>query len=230
MNTDMQNTDADYRQKHTVCDAMLWDYLQGKLDAAEALFVSTHYHLSAEARKRVNELNACAAVSLEMLEPVAMNCSAEEFLKKCRAAVAIKKDEADDKTPSLPVPQPLQSYLGDCFEAVKWQTIMPGIQEKRIKLCDATSTAKVLKIDRGVKVPMHGHTGDEMTLVIHGLFEDDGETYKTGEVSYHADDSDELHAPQAVENCICLVVMSGTTRLPGLLGLLLNPIFRLRRL
>lgn len=220
--------DADFRKKHTVCDAMLWDYLQGKLDTAEALLVSTHYHLSPEARKRINELNACAAVSLETLEPVAMKCSAQEILKKCCAHKVQKQEECQDKKASLPVPKPLQSYLGECFEGVQWKSVVPGIAEKRITICGSASIAKVMKIDKGAQVPTHSHPGAEITLIIHGAFEDKGEIFKAGEINYQAKNNQEGHAPQALEDCICLIVTSGGLRLPGILGMLINPILRLR--
>jgi anti-sigma factor ChrR (cupin superfamily) len=42
-------------------DDMLWSYLHGDLDPAEALLVATHYQMSVHARQRLDLLNRCAA-------------------------------------------------------------------------------------------------------------------------------------------------------------------------
>lgn len=217
---------AKCRKEHTVCDATLWSYLQGELDTAEALLVATHYHLSPQARKRVKELNSCAAVSLETLEPVAMKCSAHEFLKKC-CPEARKAENKEDQS-SVPVPKPLQSYMGKCFDGVVWQTVMPGIEEKRLKLCGSKSSAKIVKIAAGTQIPEHTHASNEITVVIHGAFEDSGEIYKPGEVNFQPAGDARIHAPKALEDSICMIVTAGVSRFPGILGALINPFLRLK--
>ena len=231
MTTATPNEDQlDYRAKHTVCDALLWDYLQGKADPAEALLVATHYQLSPEARKRVTALNECAAVGLETAEPVAMKCSAHEFLKKC-CAKEVKKEEACKENPAdQPVPKPLQKHVGMCFNHIKWQNVLPGIAEKRLKLCGSAYKTKLMKIDNGISIPAHSHAGKEITLVLRGSFSDAGEVFKAGDVAFQKGDSADTHAPQALEQCVCLVVNEGSSRVPGILGVFINPILRLRGL
>jgi putative transcriptional regulator len=74
-----------------------------------------------------------------------------------------------------------------------------------------------LFIPAGVAMPDHGHHGMEMTMVLQGAFQDEGDHFGRGDVEIA--DSEIEHTPMADldEDCICLAVTDAPLRFKGLL-------------
>jgi len=74
-----------------------------------------------------------------------------------------------------------------------------------------------MRIKAGSRMPEHGHTGPEYTLVLQGAYRDQGQLYRRGDVSCCS--ASTIHQPtaEATEDCICLVVTEGKTKPTGLL-------------
>ncbi len=75
-------------------------------------------------------------------------------------------------------------------------------------------------------MPVHGHRGMELTLVLSGSFSDDHGTFARGDIE-EADESIE-HQPVANEgeDCICLAVTDAPLRFHGIAALL-QPFLRI---
>lgn len=209
-----------------VCDGYLWSFLQGELDPAEALFVAVHCQLSCDARKRLKSLATCAGAALESIEPQTMRCSAQAFFaEKCEG-----EQQAPQEFQCLcEVPKPLQPLIGTSFDDVLWHTVHPGIQEARLQVEGSALRTRLMRLAQNAAVPRHSHPEGELTLVIRGRMADAGEFYAKGDVSiYRAQDGRQSHAPQALENCICLLVTRAPIRMPDWLARLLRPFQSLR--
>ena len=93
--------------------------------------------------------------------------------------------------------------------------------------CSLSDTARLLRIPAGREMPVHGHNGTELTMVLRGAFLDDGRRYSPGDVEI-SDQATE-HAPVADvgEDCICLVASDATLKFSGLLPRLAQKFFRI---
>jgi putative transcriptional regulator len=206
---------------HSVCDAMIWSYLQGDVDPGVALLVATHADLCPDMRKRLKEINACAAVALESVAPEPMTCSAQAFFEqKCCGRKMVDKVAA----PAISdVPQSLQKFVGTNFDAIDWRAAPLGIQQKTLKVKGSKAIVRLLKISAGTRVPAHRHCHDEFTVVLKGVLQDGDEHYGVGDVSVHFANADHTHAPFVAVDCICLHVLAGAKGFQGLLSKILNP-------
>jgi len=89
---------------------------------------------------------------------------------------------------------------------------------------DAGYRIGLMKIAAGTRLPKHGHTGEEFTMVLAGGYKDDGTQFLRGDIDW-ADDQT-VHQPLADRDgdCLCLVVTKGTLKAKGLFGPLLQPL------
>jgi len=73
---------------------------------------------------------------------------------------------------------------------------------------------------------MHGHSGDEMTMVLAGGYTDATGNFQRGDVE--AADDGLVHQPvaDAGEECVCLVVTEGELQPTGMIAKVLQPFFR----
>jgi putative transcriptional regulator len=69
----------------------------------------------------------------------------------------------------------------------------------------------------GKGLPVHGHSGPELTLVVRGSYRDQLGRYAIGDVADLDDDA--MHRPVAESGCcICLVGAAGPARYRSLFG------------
>jgi putative transcriptional regulator len=92
---------------------------------------------------------------------------------------------------------------------------------------DPRTNLVLLKIAAGRHMPTHGHSGDELTLVLQGAFEDEHGRCSTGDLA--EEDCDTHHTPVVTgkETCICLASIEGRLRPQGLIGRLVSPLIGL---
>ena len=118
------------------------------------------------------------------------------------------------------VPAPLAAYLGGGLEAVKWRFLAPGLHQSEIVPHDLMGGAnlRMLRIAPGKKLPRHGHTGTELTLVLCGAYSDELGRFARGDVA--ETDDDIVHEPLSAtdEDCICLIATEGPLKFDSLLA------------
>ena len=109
------------------------------------------------------------------------------------------------------LPAPLQDYVGGDLSAVKWKPMGMGVKQA-ILPTSRDASARLLYIPAGVAMPDHGHRGTEMTMVLQGAFQDEGDYFARGDVEFA--DEDLTHTPVADihEDCICLAVTDAPLR------------------
>jgi putative transcriptional regulator len=117
------------------------------------------------------------------------------------------------------VPAPLRKFVGPWLKDIPWKWAGFGVWQHRIPLSGRSKASlRLIRVSPELKLPEHGHSGSEMTLVLQGSFADNSGSYSVGDV---ADMNEgDVHAPiiGAGEDCICLVAAEGPIRFKGILG------------
>jgi putative transcriptional regulator len=73
----------------------------------------------------------------------------------------------------------------------------------------------LLKLTPGCKLPLHGHAGAELTLVLTGAFSDASGEYRRGDVQEVDVGTEHQPVGDQVEGCICLIAAEGPYMLKG---------------
>ncbi len=123
-------------------------------------------------------------------------------------------------------PKPLQKYVGNDLNAIKWKNIGRGVRQAILKT-DKHATARLIYIPAGTAMPNHGHNGLEMTLVLQGEFHDKEDFFARGDIEIG--DENLHHTPTASGNgpCICLAASDAPLKFTSLLPRLLQPLFKI---
>lgn len=212
---------------HHPDEATLISYASGALSQAISLVTAAHLEQCAECRARLRHAERIGGLLMQqhsgVVEPL-----------KGRAAMLARLDEKPAQTTvAAPVkqgtdllPACLHAHFGQSLSDQPWKTLIPGVQRVRAQGV-RQGNLMLLRIAPGISMPLHGHGGSEMTLVLKGSYHDELGEYRCGDI---ADlDSDTQHQPtaHAEEYCICLMATDSPLRFQGLLARMLQPIFRI---
>ena len=199
-------------------------YAAGILPEAFSLVVATQMSISDEARARLASYEAIGGGILEDSDEAEMKPNA---LKKALKEI----DIPTEKRPLPPMvegifPKPLQKYVGNDLNAIKWKNIGRGVRQAILKT-DKHATARLIYIPAGTAMPNHGHNGLEMTLVLQGEFHDEEDFFARGDIEIG--DENLHHTPTASGNgpCICLAASDAPLKFTSLLPRLLQPLFKI---
>ena len=109
-----------------------------------------------------------------------------------------------------PLPAPLATRYGLALDQIPWKRLAPGVWQHRLALSPgAQGELYFIKLAPGSRLPLHGHTGVELTVVLTGAFVDASGEYRRGDMQ-DIDNSIE-HQPvgDREEGCVCLVAAEG---------------------
>ena len=210
--------------KHHLNEQLLMGYAAGILPEAFSLVVATQMSISDEARARLASYEAIGGGILEDSDEAEMKPNAfKQALKEI--------DIPTEKRPLPPMvegifPKPLQKYVGNDLNAIKWKNIGRGVRQAILKT-DKHATARLIYIPAGTAMPNHGHNGLEMTLVLQGEFHDEEDFFARGDIEIG--DENLHHTPTASGNgpCICLAASDAPLKFTSLLPRLLQPLFKI---
>ena len=215
--------------RHHPTDDSLARYAAGTLESGPALVIAAHLEPCAECRKRLAQFEAVGGVLLGDLPEASMQPDALEI-----ALARIERAPSDHVQPvggsvqasnsidGLELPRALRGC-----KVGRWRWGGPGLRWSHVDLpYDKTANVMLLRIGAGRKMPDHGHTGNEFTLVLTGSFSDKDGRYFPGDLSEV--DSETEHQPivDPDQECICLAAVEGRLRLRGFLGRLIEPFMR----
>jgi len=207
---------------HHPADEVLLAYAAGSLDEATSLLVATHITLCPDCRKAVEAAETVGGELFEELEVAPFDSNAIDRM------ISLLDDEREpiDDAPvhferpanENAVPRPLAQYIGEHLENVSWKWLGPGVRYADITVRGMGPSVGLLKIAPSTEMPQHGHTADEMTMVLSGGYTDINGSFGRGDVEM-ADDG-LVHKPiaDAGEECICLIVRHGAMRPTGFLA------------
>ena len=211
-----------------VIDALLLDYATGALSRPLELLVETHLAMNEKSSRSMRMLMQLGGILLEDAEPVSLS---EGALQNVMAQLGQFEKDTDEMFAKISghsewLPHPIANYVpkSDCNQS--WRRAGIGIVETDIDFGEADGKAKIYRIASGTAVPIHTHTGAEVTLVLSGGFTDETGSYGPGDIAIQEAGSE--HQPVADDDgeCIVLAVNEGEIRLTGpigrVLGLLVN--------
>jgi putative transcriptional regulator len=128
------------------------------------------------------------------------------------------------------LPAPIALKYGLTFDTIPWKRLGPGIWQHCLRLSPGTKgDLRLYKLAAGSKLPVHGHGGSELTLVLDGVVIDETGRYHIGDLQELDDEIEHQPAADKVLGCICLVASEGAPRLKGFRGLMLQLLHHLRR-
>ncbi|HTR54808.1 MAG TPA: ChrR family anti-sigma-E factor [Kofleriaceae bacterium] len=197
--------------------ALLMEYASGASPEPFSLVIATHLALCPECRRSVAELEAAGGAALGKLHDTTVG---DDVLAKTLAKLDAPPPAVTHKAPpsrssrsvELGVPRPLSDVLSKPLEELHFKKL-GGVE---VCLLDAPQPYRVyvMRIAGGVDVPPHGHSGQELTLMLRGSFVDGNERFAEGDMA--CVDEACTHRPKADrEGCICLVAAHGKMKMPG---------------
>jgi putative transcriptional regulator len=202
-------------------DALLASYAAGALAQPLHVLVASHLALKPESRRYVAALESLAGAAMDA-EPVFAPVA-----ERGRRLAAIYADGGDIPRPCAKglAPEPLASFLGRPYEALRWRTVLPGLKEAKI-VDDDGCEASMLWIRAGRAMPSHTHHGMEATLVLQGSFSDAHGHYERGDIAIADDEIDHKPIAGSEEDCICFAVSEGPVKLTGPVARLFNKLLK----
>lgn len=210
---------------HHIPDEILLAYASGSAPEAWSLIVATHLALCSQCRAAVSDAELMGGSLLDDLPPSPLAEGAFQLLMG-----KLDRQVAQDEPPKEPVlrvpsvlPEPLRSYLGGDLHTLKWRRLGKGVFHIPIDTKDGQAQARLLKVPAGKPVPMHGHNGDELTLVLTGSFETHQGEFLRGDIETADDGVEHMPVAGSSEDCICLAVTDAPLRFRSLGAKLVQP-------
>lgn len=194
-------------------EELLLRYAAGKLRPAPALVVASHLAISPSSRRLVSGFEAIGGALIEREQPADLSSDLfERTLARLDAAAAPEEAKPmpnhDALKLGITLPAPLSKR-----QIGAWRSLGPGLRCARIDMAeDPDHNLILLRGQPRVALPEHGHSGEELSLVIKGSFHDEGGRYGVGDLIH--EDQDSGHTPIVSDDgeCICLLAIEGRMR------------------
>lgn len=212
---------------HHLDDATIVAYAAGTLDPAIAIVVASHIAWCPECRAEVRRAERLGGELVDRLdgEAVSRDCRARTLASLKTAAVhRLPVRAADPEREELP--RPLQRLLGPRgLDALNWKKKAPGISIADIPMSGGKSVLKVMSLAPGMAMPVHGHRGEEITLILKGAYRDEMGRFAKGDVADLDEDVEHQPVVEQGETCICLIAEEAPARFKSIFARLLQPYF-----
>jgi len=199
--------------------ATLMSFAAGGLPEALAVGVSAHVSMCRTCQRELRHMEHIRA---------ALTGASETLTgQEAKFAVPSRPQEPGPSIGRSPAPSPSADKLptpigqryGLTFDSIPWRRLGIGLWHHRLPLSSAVKgDLRLIKLAGGRKIPVHSHTGSELTFVIDGAFADQTGRYRAGDVQ---DLDEEIeHQPVADESlgCVCLVASEEPPLFTGLVG------------
>lgn len=218
---------------HHVSADTLFAYASGALGRSASVMVASHLTLCPSCRHALAAAEAVGGAVLETMSSEArLNCTADQLLARSDTSASsntapranTSTDAVNDNLPNATYPRPIRDLIKARAKPLSWRWMGPGVRYAYLADDDAGYRIGLMRIAAGTKLPRHGHTGEEFTMVLAGGYNDDIGQFVRGDVEW-ADDQ-MVHQPHADQDgeCLCLVVTKGTLKAKGFLAPLLQPL------
>ncbi len=193
---------------HHLDDATLVALAAGTLNEAHAVIAAAHIAMCPACRNTLKSAEAIGGGLLADFTDVKLSSGLKAATLGKLQSVAVAEVRAPHaKTKPGELPEVLRRTLGvNSLDDVKWKRKLPGIGMYDVPLPKGTTTKlKLLSLDKGMTMPVHGHGGEEMTLVLRGSYSDKMGRFAAGDVADLAEDIEHQPIVDSDETCICLI-------------------------
>jgi putative transcriptional regulator len=207
--------------RHHPSDATLLTYAAGSMSEGLSLVVASHLAFCGDCRETVASGELIGGNLLDALAPEALAAhSRERALAMIAAAPAPLPEPPPPRRLDPLTPAPLGRYLNCDLAAISWRMLGPGLRHFEVLPPDLVRGAnlRLLRIAPGRKLPRHGHTGTELTLVLSGSYTDELGQFVRGDVA--ETDDDIVHEPVSDRDvdCICLIATEGPLKFESMIA------------
>ena len=207
----------------------LMSYAAGSLPDTITTVVACHVSVCRQCQQAVAEAEQVGQSLLDLKQDTAMAPTAREnmlaLLDEHPSEALQPEPEADTDSNPGDIPTPLQPLLGKDLDSLRWRTMAPGLKQFILPASDGA--LRLLRIAPGSSMPIHGHTGSELTMVLRGSYSDELGRFGAGDVADLDPDIEHQPATDTGEDCICLVATDAPLKFSGLVPRLLQPFFQL---
>jgi len=214
--------------KHHINDDTLLAYVNDTLPETLSVVVATHLAICPECRKTVDLMEEMAGMYLLSADPEPLSPAERKIPDILDDGFEREKpQELSADRIDKGVPAPLAERLPAHLDDIPWRRLVPGVSHYPLSLSGGDKSKgalRLLKISPGTPMPEHGHTGQELTLILSGSYIDEIGRFQTGDI---ADlDDDVMHRPvsDTEKDCICLIATDAPLKFKGLISRMLQPI------
>jgi putative transcriptional regulator len=215
--------------QHHVGEDLLLEYAASALDEASSLLVATHLALCPLCRALVREAEAMGGALLEGEQPEAMSAeSAQAVLQRLAqnpvAPANAAGPRAAPERSAEGLPQPLRGYVAATLSRHRWRRVAPGLRQLVLGTASGPTTARLLQLAPGTRIPVHSHRGLELTLVLQGAYHDECGTFARGDVAQLDDSVTHRPVVDRGAECLTLAVTQAPLRFRSLAVRLIQPL------
>tara|TARA_R110002124_G_scaffold63350_5_gene172922 strand:- start:45968 stop:46624 length:657 start_codon:yes stop_codon:yes gene_type:complete len=205
----------------------LMAFSAGTLDEPYATVVATHLAMSEGGRETLRHINTIAGAVLNAEPEVELATgSLDRLMGALDDEDRINVVAYDARPVAGDIPLPLQRYLPNGMEGVRWKWTGPGVATADLAWGkDGRSRLMLLRVAAGRPVPEHGHGGQELTLILSGAYRDRFGVFATGDIADHDEDVEHQPIAEPGEDCICLVAVDAKLTFRSRLLRALQPLF-----
>jgi len=190
--------------RHHPDSATLMSFAAGALAEPLSAACSVHVSMCAQCRGELRDMELVGAALLGSTS--APGARVRPPARPPEPAVA--EPAGDGISDALPAP--IANRYGLALDQIPWKRLAPGVWQHRLALSpSAQGELYFIKLAPGCRLPLHGHAGAELTVVVTGAFTDASGEFRRGDIQ-DIDNSIE-HQPlgDKEEGCICLVAAEG---------------------
>jgi len=216
------------KPKHHPDPSTILAYAAGSVTESFSLLIAAHIEFCVKCRGEVAQAETLGADLLQELPPIAMTDIGLTQLWKSidKMSMSQQAESAELKNiAATGLPGVLSPFFPGGLRAVKWRSLVPGIQHHRlIGVESGAGSVRLLRIARGVNIPDHSHLGSELTLILQGSYSDETGKLERGDLADA--DSSLRHRPvvDSEQPCICLIATDDRLLFSGALNRMIQPL------
>lgn len=204
---------------HHPSEDLLMQFASGVVKAPFDIPLRAHIDACVLCRKEAAMWEGVGGALLETMPPVTMKDGA---LESVLGVIERGHERARPKVSSARRASTLPAALQRFRPGIEFP-IGPGIYKRNLwKAPRGTGRAFLLRAKPGLALPHHGHSGVEVTYVVHGGYSDEHGHYTPGDF-FTADDR-LSHQPRVDDDgeCTLLIATDGLPQTPGWIGLMMR--------
>ncbi len=188
----------------------LISYAAGTLPGAIAGVVACHLSVCPECRANLRLLERIGGLMLERLDSPDSGGAAEELAARRASRLdpaffAADADHTDPAPDDQLLPAPLARYLGMGSADIPWKSLPRGVKQYWVKFPAGSGLMRLLKVPPHTQLLEHSHLGQEVTMVLKGIYSDHTGDYVPGDICEMDEGMEHEPAGTSDEECVCIV-------------------------
>jgi putative transcriptional regulator len=203
--------------------ATLMSFAAGTLAEPLSAVVSAHAAMCRQCRRELADMELIGGVLMSAERTSDMLALARIPTRPAdppRAAAAATRAAS----PSDRLPAPIAAAYALSFDTIPWKRLGPGVHHHRLALSPGSEgDLRLLRIAPGTRMPEHGHSGAELTLVLDGAYADETGVYCRGDMQDVDAEIDHTPVSDRTTGCVCLIASEGPARFKSVIARIVQP-------